>query len=166
MEEIIIGGGCFWCIEAIFKRVEGVKEAVSGYSGGETVSPTYEQIYTVNTGHVEVVKVVFNPKKININEILRIFLLAHDPTSYNKQGYDEGEQYKSVIFCTSQEQLNKVKKYLGNAQSNYDNKIVTVVSLLDKFYPAEDYHQEYYENNRNARYCRLVIDPKIKKVFE
>lgn len=164
MEEIILGGGCFWCIEAILNRIEGVINTVSGYSGGLIENPTYEEVSAGNTGHIEVVKIVFDPKIVWLKDLLKIFFLAHDPTSIDKQGADIGGQYRSVIFCMNEKQLHEVKEYIKKVQLNYKDKIVTKVSMLETFYPAEEYNQKYYEKNTNAGYCLLVIDPKMKKL--
>lgn len=164
-EKATLGSGCFWCTEAIFSRVEGVKEVVSGFSGGHTKNPSYKEVCTGNTGHAEVVQVTFDPKVISYPEILEIYWKMHDPTQLNRQGNDVGTQYRSVIFYHSQEQkqhAENLKATLEDAKI-WDKPIVTQIVAFDKFYPAEDYHADYYENNPNQGYCRFVITPKVEK---
>jgi len=163
-ETIVLGGGCFWCTEAVLKMVPGVLKLTSGYAGGSTKNPTYEQVCMGNTGHAEVVMVEFDTKKTSLERILEIFFAMHDPTSLNRQGGDVGTQYRSLVLYTSEKQKNAVLEYIDGIRVNYEEPIVTEVAPLLKFYPAEDYHQEYFEKNPHAPYCMMVISPKIKKV--
>jgi len=166
METITIGGGCFWCIEAIFYKLNGVDSAVSGYCGGKIPSPTYNQVCTGTTGHAEVVQIVFHPEIISCREILEIFFLLHDPTTRNRQGADAGTQYRSAIFYHTDAQkilsLNIISE--TNAAHIWKCPIVTEVTPIALFYPAEDDHQKYYERNPNQGYCQAVIAPKITKL--
>lgn len=167
MSEIILGGGCFWCLEAIFNRVKGVKQVISGYAGGNTNNPNYRQVCSGETGHAEVIKIIYDSKEISLDEILNIFWKIHDPTTLNQQGADVGSQYRSIILYQNPEQkeiIENSKKEL--TESNlYSDKIVTEIKALDTFFPAEEYHQNYYQKNQTAPYCRAVIDPKLKKFF-
>jgi peptide-methionine (S)-S-oxide reductase len=162
----IFGGGCFWCLEAVFDRLEGVKSVESGYSGGRVENPTYRQVCGGDTGHVEVVRVTFDPSRITYRDLLDVFFDIHDPTTLNRQGNDEGEQYRSVIYYTSAEQKREAEETLSklNAEHHFPNPIVTTIEPAEKFYVAESYHQEYYENNRTQPYCMFVISPKVKKL--
>lgn len=164
-ETIVLGGGCFWCIEAIFQRVEGVIDVIPGYSGGTIVDPSYEQVCTGSTGHAEVVKVYFDSNVISLEKILRVFFIAHDPTSLDRQGNDIGTQYRSVIFYNSNDQKKIINDVIENIKGDYDRAIVTEVDRLETFYEAEEYHKDYYKNNPNAAYCRFVIKPKLEKVL-
>ena len=161
----VFGGGCFWCIEAVFNRLEGVKSAVSGYMGGHVENPTYRQVCNGDTGHVEVVQVTFDPSQIRFRDLLEVFFAMHDPTTLNRQGNDVGEQYRSVIFYTSEEQETEAEETIAalNAAKTSPEPIVTSVEPAEKFYVAEDYHQEYYDNNATQPYCQFVIAPKLKK---
>jgi len=165
VESATLAGGCFWCIEAVFKEVDGVAHVISGYTGGTTVNPTYEQVCTGKTGHTEAVQVRFNPSKISYREILEIFFSVHDPTTLNRQGADVGTQYRSAIFYHNEEQKAVAEALIREfEQANLWNKpIVTQVVALDKFYPAEDYHQEYFSKHPEEGYCQMVISPKIGK---
>jgi len=151
------GEGCFWCSEAIFKRIKSVKKVESGYSGGITENPTYEDVCSDSTGHAEVVQVTFDPKIISYEEILEFFWKSHDPTTLNRQGADVGTQYRSVIFYHNEKQRKAAEKSLKEQQKVFSNKIVTSILPFEKFYKAEGYHQDYYEKNKNAPYCRLII---------
>ena len=165
-EEIaIFGGGCFWCIEAVFNRLTGVKSAVSGYMGGQVDNPTYRQVCGGDTGHVEVVQVTFDPAEISYKDLLEVFFSVHDPTTPNRQGNDVGEQYRSVIFTTSDQQEREAEEVITqlNAEKAFPQPIVTSVEPAEKFYPAEDYHQLYYDNNATQPYCQVVIAPKLRK---
>ena len=162
-EKVVLGGGCFWSIEAVFDGVEGVIEATSGYAGGTTVNPSYEEVSGENTGHAEVVLVEYDPRKVSLEELLDTFLAAHDPTSRDRQGSDVGTQYRSVILYNSQDQKALIETYIDGAGGDYEKPIVTEVEKLDSFFPAEDYHQNYYENNPNKPYCQTVIAPKVEK---
>ncbi len=157
----IFGGGCFWCTEAVFSGLRGVIKVMSGYSGGRSVNPDYESVSTGNTGHAEVLQIEFDPELISYQDLLEVFFASHDPTTLNRQGNDIGEQYRSVIFYTTPEQ-----KHLAEVAVKKISQAVTEVKPLDKFYPAEDYHQNYYHRQRNAPYCQIVIDPKIEKLEE
>ncbi|MCC6447560.1 MAG: peptide-methionine (S)-S-oxide reductase MsrA, partial [Chitinophagaceae bacterium] len=164
-DSIVLGGGCFWCVEAQLKMLKGVDTVVSGYAGGSTQNPTYKEVCTGLTGHAEVIKVVFNQNQINIEKILEAFWQAHDPTQINRQGNDIGTQYRSVIFYQNENQkeiAEKLKEKLIAAKV-YESEVVTAIEPLDTFYPAEDYHQNYYEGNTEQPYCRFVITPKIEK---
>ncbi|MDX9739255.1 MAG: peptide-methionine (S)-S-oxide reductase MsrA [Candidatus Dojkabacteria bacterium] len=165
MGEIILGGGCFWCLEAIFQRIDGIDSVVSGYAGGHTDNPTYEKVLIGDTGHAEVVKVRFNSKKITLEQILKIFLLAHDPTTLNRQGADIGTQYRSIILYSNEKQRKIIEEVIKKAQGEYSDLIVTEVKKLEKFYEAEGYHRDYYNNNPNVGYCRFVIKPKLDKII-
>ena len=163
-EKATFGGGCFWCVEAVFERVDGVASAVSGYAGGTTVKPTYEQVCTGNTGHAEVVEITFDPKKVTYEELLNIFWNAHNPTTLNRQGADVGTQYRSVIYTHSEEQQLVAERSKQEAQKDFEDPIVTEITPAGPFYKAEQYHQDYFDNNPNAAYCTFVIAPKLKKL--
>lgn len=165
LKKATFGGGCFWCVEAVFERLKGVKSAVSGYAGGNVENPTYKQICTGTTGHAEVCQIEYDPSVITYKELLEVFFYTHDPTTLNRQGNDVGTQYRSVIFYHDDEQKQAAEEYIKelNAKGVWDNPIVTELSSLTKFYPAEGYHQDYYANNPNEGYCRVVINPKLKK---
>lgn len=162
-ETISLGGGCFWCTEAVYRRVKGVISVTPGYAGGDLENPTYEDVIYKQTGHAEVVKVVFDPIKISLCEILEIFWKIHDPTSPNRQGNDVGSQYRSMILYTNEKQRQIIKNSIHNLEEE-GLTIVTEVKKLQRFYDAEIGHAEYYEKNRSQPYCRFVIDPKIKKL--
>lgn len=161
-----LGGGCFWCTEAVFSRVQGTKTVIPGYSGGEVENPTYEQVLTGKTGHAEVVQVTFYTNVISFREILEIFFTTHDPTTLNRQGADVGTQYRSVVFYHNDEQRKTATKLIEelNYHKIWRNPIVTQIKPYITFYKAEEYHMNYYEKHRNQPYCRLVINPKIKKL--
>lgn len=161
-ETIILGGGCFWCIEAVFEQLVGVTEVVSGYAGGTMVNPSHEAVCSGITGHAEVVKIVFDPNVITLEQLLDVFMYVHDATLVNRQGNDVGEQYRSIILCTSQTQEQAVREYMRAAQLLSKKPIATHVGGLSAFYAAEAYHQQYYRQNPNKPYCGLVITPKIK----
>lgn len=166
-QSIIVGGGCFWCVEAVFQRLPGVTKVVSGYSGGHVVNPTYEQICTKTTGHAEVAKVEFDPEKVKLDTVLDVFFAAHDPTTLNKQGADEGPQYRSCIFYANDEQKKAAEEAKRRNQSEWKNPIVTEIGPLKNWYPAEDYHQNYFNLNANKNpYCSYVIVPKLRKLVE
>ena len=160
------GGGCFWCTEAVFLAVKGVESVESGYSGGKTDNPTYGQVSSGRTGHAEVIQIKFDPSVISYDEILEIFFVTHDPTTLNRQGADVGTQYRSIILYDNEEQRQVAQQTIMKLQGEYQNPIVTQVESYKKFYKAEDYHQNYYENNREQPYCRMVIDPKMQKFYE
>ncbi len=164
-ETIVFGGGCFWCTEAVFTMLKGVKSVESGYAGGHVENPTYEQVSGGKTGHIEVIKIVYNPDEIAFEELLRVFFSTHDATTIDRQGNDVGPQYNSAIFYTTPRQQEKAEHYIGVINNaGHVQPIVTKVRPLEKFYPAEDYHKNYYERNKSAGYCQLVIDPKVEKV--
>ncbi|AIM35693.1 peptide methionine sulfoxide reductase [Sphingobacterium sp. ML3W] len=157
--------GCFWCVEAQLKTLDGVQQVISGYTGGKLKDPTYAQVITGKTGHAEAINVVYDPNKITYDTLLEAFFIAHDPTQLNKQGNDVGTQYRSAIFVHDKQQLAKVNYYLKKMKEEqlYDEPIVTVVAPYTVFYKAEDYHQDYYANNKEDRYCQFVIKPKLEK---
>lgn len=164
-EVITLGAGCFWCIEAAYRQLDGVQAAVSGYMGGTVASPTYEQICEGTTGHAEVVQVVFDPKKISAEKILSWFWDLHDPTTLNRQGADVGTQYRSAIFYHSDAQKTVAEASKKAAQANFKDPIVTEITKAPVFYPAENYHQDFYfQNKSNNGYCRVVVEPKLKKL--
>ncbi len=158
------GGGCFWCTEAVLQRIEGVLSVTSGYAGGTEPEPTYEEVCTGTTGHAEVVQVAFDPSMISYEEILDIFWQAHDPTTLNRQGADAGTQYRSIILYSDDVQKAAAEKSRDKAQQKLRDPIVTEITPLEKFYKAEGYHQNYYNTNTSAGYCRAVISPKLKKL--
>ena len=165
MEVATLAGGCFWCIEAVFREVDGVENVVSGYTGGATVNPTYQQVFTGKTGHAEAVQVSFNPSKISYREILEIFFSVHDPTTLNRQGADTGTQYRSAIFYHNEQQKAVAEELIGqlNKAHLWKKPIVTQIVPLDTFYPAEDYHREYFSRHPEQAYCQMVISPKVSK---
>ena len=165
VEEATFAAGCFWCIEAAYRQLDGVQAAVSGYMGGTVASPTYEQICEGTTGHAEVVQVVFDPKKITAEKILAWFWDLHDPTTLNRQGADVGTQYRSAIFYHSDAQKAVAEASKKAAQANFKDPIVTEITKAPVFYPAENYHQDFYfQNKTNNGYCRMVVEPKLKKL--
>ncbi len=159
------GSGCFWCTEAVFKRIKGVKEVLSGYSGGKVPDPSYETVCRGKTGHAEVCRIVFDPGEISFDELLKIFWRTHDPTTLNRQGNDTGTQYRSVIFYHDNVQKEKAERYKAelNKSGAWKDPVVTEISPLKNFYKAEDYHQDYFEKNPNQGYCAFVIAPKVEK---
>jgi peptide-methionine (S)-S-oxide reductase len=159
-----LGGGCFWCMEAVFERLPGVISVISGFAGGTTENPTYQQVCTETTGHAEVTEIVFDPAKISYARLLEVFWQAHDPTTLNRQGADEGTSYRSIILYRDEKQKLEAEKSKVAAQANFRNPIVTEIVPLQKFYKAEDYHQQYFDNNSNAPYCQVVIAPKLEKL--
>lgn len=166
LELITLGGGCFWCTEAVFQHLEGVEKVISGYSNGYVENPSYREICSGTTGHAEVVQVFFDPDKISLRKILEVFFATHDPTTVNRQGNDTGPQYRSAIFYTTESQENIAMDLINglNNQDIYDKKIVTEVAELQNFYPADDYHQDYYNLNGHQPYCQFVIKPKVNKL--
>ena len=159
-----LGGGCFWCMEAVFERLPGVLAVTSGFAGGTTENPTYQEVCSETTGHAEVTEVKFDPARISYGRLLEVFWQAHDPTTLNRQGADEGTSYRSIILYRNEQQKQIAEKSRTDAQKNFRDPIVTEIVPLKKFYPAEDYHQQYYDNNSNAGYCRIVIAPKLEKL--
>ena len=163
-ESAYLGGGCFWCMEAVFERLPGVVSVTSGFAGGNTENPTYQEVCTETTGHAEVTKIDFDPAKVSYSKVLEVFWQAHDPTTLNRQGADEGTSYRSIILYAGEKQKLFAEKSRLAAQNDFRNPIVTEIVPLKKFYKAEDYHQEYYDNNSNAGYCQVVIKPKLDKL--
>ncbi len=167
-----LANGCFWCTEAIFEQLDGVISAVSGYTGGHTTNPTYKEVCTGETGHAEALQIVYDPAKISFDELLEVFWETHDPTTLNRQGNDIGTQYRSGVFYHNQEQKEKAEKYKAELDKSgaFDKPIVTEITPFTSFFPAEDYHQQYFDNNENANpYCKIVIRPKVdkfRKVFK
>lgn len=163
---IVFGGGCFWCTEAIFKMLRGVISLTPGYSGGYKENPTYEEVSGGETGHAEVIKIEYDEKKISFHDLLTVFFATHDPTTTNKQGDDVGEQYRSIILFTTDEQKKEAEEFIKEINKSHPegNPVVTELKPLDKFYEAENYHKNYYERNKNASYCQVVINPKLEKV--
>jgi len=171
MELATFGSGCFWCTEAIFSQLKGVESTVSGYSGGQIKNPTYKEVCTGNTGHAEVIQVSYNPNLVSYEDLLEVFWKTHNPTTLNQQGADVGTQYRSVIFYHNKEQKELAELYKKKLDQAgiYDSPIVTEISEFDKFYKAEESHQDYYSNNKTQPYCNFVITPKMekfKKVFK
>lgn len=167
LEKATFGGGCFWCTEAVFQQVKGVESVVSGYTGGKTKNPTYEDVCTGTTGHAEVIQVEFDPSVVSFAKLLEVHWKTHDPTTLNRQGYDEGTQYRSAIFYENDEQKRVAQEYKEKLNKDvFDGKIVTEITPLDVFYPAEKYHQNYFNLNKGKGYCRAVIIPKLKKFEE
>jgi peptide-methionine (S)-S-oxide reductase len=158
-----LGGGCFWCTEAIFKMLPGVKSVTSGYAGGTKENPTYKEVCSGTTGHAEVIQVEFDPAVISYEKLLDTFWEAHDPTTLNRQGADTGTQYRSIILYSTEEQKAAAERSKARAQAEFDRPIVTEIVPLTKFYKAEGYHQDYYRSNPNQPYCQMVIRPKVKK---
>jgi peptide-methionine (S)-S-oxide reductase len=159
------GTGCFWCTEAIFQQLDGVIKSTSGYSGGHVADPSYKEVCTGNTGHAEVIQIVYDPAKISYDELLEVFWQTHDPTTLNRQGNDVGTQYRSVVFYHNAEQKEKAQKYKAELDKSgaFDNPIVTEISPFTNFYAAENYHQDYYNQNGSQPYCSIVIRPKVEK---
>lgn len=165
MDTATFGTGCFWCTEAIFQQVEGVEKVTSGYSGGTVANPTYEQVTSKTTGHAECLNIIYDTAKISFDELLEIFWQVHDPTTLNRQGADVGTQYRSVVFYHNEEQRAKTEKYKAALDKSgaWDNPIVTTLEPFTVFYPAEAYHQNYYNTNSSQGYCQFVIRPKVEK---
>jgi peptide-methionine (S)-S-oxide reductase len=159
-----LGGGCFWCMEAVFERLPGVISVTSGFAGGTTENPTYREVCSETTGHAEVVEIAFDPAKISYARLLEVFWQAHDPTTLNRQGADEGTSYRSIILYRDEQQKTEAEKSKQEAQKIFDRPIVTEIVPLKKFYQAEGYHQQYFDNNSKQGYCQLVIAPKLKKL--
>ncbi len=169
IKTVVLAGGCFWCTEAVFKRIKGVTSVASGYAGGKTKNPTYEDVSTGETGYAEAVEIKFDPNIVSFEKLLKIFWATHDPTTKNKQGSDVGAQYRSAIFYVDEDQKQKAEKSKAEMAKSgkYSNQPVTEILPLDKFYTAEQYHQNYYENNKFTNpYCSLVINPKIEKLVK
>lgn len=170
LDTATFGGGCFWCVEAVYQQLNGVVSVASGYSGGQRANPTYEQVCSGATGHAEVIQIVYDTTKISFDELLQVFWTVHDPTTLNRQGADVGTQYRSVVFYHNEYQKEITESYIEklNTEHAFNNPVVTEVSPFTAFYKAEDYHQNYYNDNQNQPYCSMVIQPKVekfKKVF-
>ncbi|MBL8030190.1 MAG: peptide-methionine (S)-S-oxide reductase MsrA [Candidatus Doudnabacteria bacterium] len=165
LQSAVFGGGCFWCTEAIFLGLRGVQSVMPGYSGGRVEDPTYEQVSLGNTGHAEAIKVEFDPEEINYRDLLEVFFSTHDPTTLNKQGNDVGEQYRSVVFYTNEEQKKETEEFVNELENDkvFNSPIVTEITPFQKFYEAEGYHKNYFERNRNNPYCMVIINPKLEK---
>ena len=165
LETATLGAGCFWCVEAVFDDLKGVEDVVSGYSGGQTENPTYRQVCDGTTGHAEVAEIRFDPSVISFKDILRVFFSVHDPTTMNRQGADIGTQYRSAIFYHNDDQKRDAEEVVKEItdEAVYDDPIVTEIVPFEKFWPAEDHHQEYFANNPNVPYCAAVVSPKVKK---
>ncbi|HEX8737837.1 MAG TPA: peptide-methionine (S)-S-oxide reductase MsrA, partial [Pyrinomonadaceae bacterium] len=165
LETATLGAGCFWCVEAVFDDLKGVESVESGYSGGHTENPSYQEVCSETTGHAEVAQIKFDPEVISFKEILQVFFAVHDPTTLNRQGNDVGTSYRSAIFYHDENQKRIAEEVIREvtAEGVYDDPIVTEVTAFDKFYPAEDYHQEYFANNPNQPYCAAVVAPKVSK---
>jgi peptide-methionine (S)-S-oxide reductase len=164
LEKATFGAGCFWCVEAVFERLDGVQSVVAGYAGGTKANPTYEEVCTGTTGHAEVAQITFDPAKVSYEKLLDLFWKAHDPTTLNRQGADVGTQYRSVIFYHDERQRLAAEKSKAEAAKHFSEPIVTEIKPLDKFYEAENYHQDYFRNHPDAPYCRFVIKPKLEKL--
>ncbi|GGY13253.1 peptide-methionine (S)-S-oxide reductase MsrA [Paludibacterium paludis] len=168
MEKAILGGGCFWCLDTIFRRLKGVESVVSGYTGGHATDPDYRSVCEGLTGHAEVVEIMYDPSQIRYADLLEIFFAIHDPTTLNRQGYDTGTQYRSSIFTTDAAQEAEARHYVAQLEAKkiFDAPIVTQISPAGSFYPAEEEHQDYFERHGSAPYCRIVIAPKVRKFLE
>jgi peptide-methionine (S)-S-oxide reductase len=164
LEKAYLGGGCFWCVEAVFENLPGVLAVTSGYAGGKRPNPSYEQICSGATGHAEVVEITYDPTQISFSQLLDVFWNAHDPTTLNRQGADQGTQYRSIILFTNESQKAEAGQSRQNAQTRFSDPIVTEIVPLSTFYHAEDYHQDYFRRNPQAAYCALVIRPKLAKL--
>lgn len=165
LEKATLGGGCFWCTEAVYRQVKGVTGVIPGYSGGHVKNPAYREVTTGRTGHAEVVQVTFNPDEVSYEKILQVFFMTHDPTTLNRQGNDIGTQYRSVVFFHSKEQEQTARKVISRLEESgiYPGPVVTEVVPFDAFYVAEDYHHNYFERNKNQPYCQFIIAPKLEK---
>jgi len=163
-KEIVLGGGCFWCVEAVFDGIKGVEDITSGYSGGKIKNPSYKEVSRSLTNHAEVCKITYNNEIISLENILEIFFLSHDPTTLNRQGNDVGKHYRSIIFFSNKEEQKNILEYIKKIDSTlFDNKIVTEVAKFEAFYLAEEYHQDYFKLNEDQPYCKFVISPKVNK---
>lgn len=163
-KEIVLGGGCFWCVEAVFDGIKGVEDITSGYSGGKIKNPSYKEVSRSLTNHAEVCKITYNKEMISLENILEIFFLSHDPTTLNRQGNDVGKHYRSIIFFSNKDEQKNILQYIKKIDSTlFDNKIVTEVAKFEAFYLAEEYHQDYFKLNEDQPYCKFVISPKVNK---
>jgi methionine-S-sulfoxide reductase len=164
LQEITLGGGCFWCVEAVFEEIKGIEDVISGYSGGKIKNPSYREVSSSRTNHAEVCKITYDPKKITLSNILEIFFLSHDPTTLNQQGNDVGRHYRSIVLYNNMNEKKIIEDYIEKLNNEvYNNNIVTEVKKYEAFYKAEEYHQDYYKLNTEQPYCKLVISPKITK---
>ncbi len=165
-EVAVFGGGCFWCTEAVFKMMRGVSSVLPGYAGGTTKNPTYEQVCSGNTGHAEVVRIEYDPEKLAYKSLLTVFFGSHDPTTLNRQGNDIGTQYRSVVFYTTEKQKADAEEFIKeiNESNSAGVSVVTTVEPLTEFFEAEEYHKDYFNRNKNAGYCQVIINPKLEKV--
>jgi peptide-methionine (S)-S-oxide reductase len=168
IQTAVFAGGCFWCTEAVFQRLRGVESVTSGYTGGSVANPSYEQVSTGDTGHAEAIKFVFDQAQISYHDLLEVFFATHDPTQLNRQGADVGTQYRSAIFYANEQQRNEAEQFLVQLKNDhvFEQPIVTTLEPLGEFYPAEEYHRNYYNSNENQPYCQVVINPKLKKFKE
>ena len=166
MEKAIFGGGCFWCTEAVFKMLMGVSKVKPGYAGGKAEDATYAKVSGGKTGHAEVIYIEYDPKEVSYRDLLTVFFGSHDPTTVNRQGNDIGTQYRSIIFYTTDEQKEEAERFINdiNESSKEGERVVTELEPLERFYDAENYHQDYYANNKNAPFCQIIINPKLEKV--
>ena len=160
----MLGGGCFWCLEAVFQKIKGVRKVESGYAGGNCPDPTYEQVCADETGHAETVLVEYDEAEVSLEKILDIFFFVHNPTTPNRQGNDVGSQYRSIILWTNPGQETIIKNYIKKIKREFQEPVITEVKKLDKFYPAEAYHMDFYNRNKSMPYCQFVVVPKVKKV--
>jgi methionine-S-sulfoxide reductase len=168
MKEVILGGGCFWCVEAVYQGFQGIEHVESGYSGGKVPNPTYERVSVGTTGHAEVVKITYDPTVISFKDILTIFFHSHDPTTLNRQGADVGTQYRSVIFYANDQERKIAEDVKGEVERGklWRDPIVTEIAKLERYYKAEDYHQDYFDRNKEQPYCSIVIAPKLAKIYK
>lgn len=164
IDKIVLGGGCFWCTEAVFSMFDGVVKVTPGYAGGKTKDPTYEQVCEGETGHAEVLQVEYDTRKVSLEKLLEIFFKMHDPTTPDRQGADFGTQYRSIILYSTDEQKETIGRFMEGIRKDFDKPIVTEVARLEKFYPAENYHKKYYEKNPTQPYCVFVVKPKVEKI--
>lgn len=166
MQNIVLGGGCFWCVEAVFQLFDGIEELMPGYAGGKTPNPSYREVCSGSTGHAEVVRVTWDPEKLNLEDVLTLFFHAHDPTTLNRQGNDVGTQYRSAIFYQNEEEKETIDRVIAEIEEKrvWNRPIVTQVEPLTEFFPAEDYHKNYYQEHPSQPYCNIVIGPKVQKM--
>ena len=165
-QEIVLGGGCFWCTEAAFKELEGVESVTSGYTGGHTENPSYREVCSGDTGHADAVKIGYNEDKLGLQEILELFFRIHNPTTKDREGPDIGSQYRSIILYQDEDEKERIEAFIDDKQEDYEEKIVTDVEELKEFYPAEEKHQDYFEKNPEDAYCRMHARPKVEKARE
>ena len=164
IQTIYLGGGCFWCVEAVFEDIKGVKDVTSGYAGGQLKNPSYREVSSSKTNHAEVCKITYDSKKVNLKVLLEIFFLSHDPTTLNRQGNDVGKHYRSIVLYKDDIEKNIVEQYIDEINKEiFDNKIITEVTKFNQFYNAEEYHQGYFKLNKEEPYCKMVISPKVLK---